>query len=65
MISIQDDIIQGQKWISTMVEKLLMYIESLRIVQRPQFESKGHEEINDAKLGSFDGTMGVVRHYIW
>jgi hypothetical protein len=65
MISTQDDIIQGQKWISTMVEKLLTYMESLGTVQHPQFESKGHEEKNDAKLGSFDGTMGVVRHYIW
>jgi hypothetical protein len=65
MISTQDDIIQGQKWISTMVEKLLIYMESLGTVQCPQFGSKGHEEKNDAMLGSFDGLMGVVRHYIW
>jgi hypothetical protein len=31
----QDDIIQGQKRISTVVEKLLVYMESLRIGQCP------------------------------
>jgi hypothetical protein len=64
MRSTQDDIIQGQKWISTMLEKLLVNLESLGTDQCPQFESKGHKETNDSKLGSFDGSMEVVRHYI-
>jgi len=65
MKSTQDNIIEGQKWISTMVEKLLVYMESLGIAQCLQFEYKGHKETNDAKLGSFDGNIGMVRHYIW
>jgi hypothetical protein len=65
MKSTQDDIIQGPKRISTMVEKLLMYMESSWTTQCPQSKFKGHKEINDAKLGSFDGNMGVVRHCIW
>jgi hypothetical protein len=65
MKSTQDDIIQGQKRISTMVEKLLVYMESSGNVQRPRSQSKGHNEINDAKLGSLHGSMGVVRHCIW
>jgi hypothetical protein len=48
-----------------MVENLLVYMESSRIVQCIQYKSKGHKETNDAKLGSFDGNMGVVRHCIW
>ncbi len=36
MKSTQDDIIQGQNHISTMVEKLLVYMESSRIIQCPQ-----------------------------
>ncbi len=40
-------------------------MESSRIVQCIQSKSKGHKETNDAKLGSFDGNMGVVRHCIW
>jgi hypothetical protein len=50
MKSTQDDIIQGQKHISTMVEKLLVYMESLGIVKCTQFEFEGHKETNDAKL---------------
>jgi hypothetical protein len=65
MRSTQDNIIEGQKWISTMVEKLLVYMESLRTIQCPQFEYKGHKETNDAKLGSYDGSIRMVRHYIW
>jgi len=38
MKSTQDDIIQGQNHISTMVEKLLVYMESSRIIQCPQFK---------------------------
>jgi hypothetical protein len=50
MKSTQDDIIQGQKHISTMVEKLLVYMESSRIVKCIQFKFEGHKETNDAKL---------------
>jgi hypothetical protein len=65
MKSTQDDIIQGQKRISTMVEKLLVYMESSRIVQCLRSKFEGHKETNDAKLRSFDGNMGVVKHCIW
>jgi hypothetical protein len=40
----QDDIIQGQKQISTVVEKLLVYMESSRIGQCPWFEYEGHKK---------------------
>jgi hypothetical protein len=65
MKSTQDDIIQGQKRISTMVEKLLVYMESSKTTQCFRSKCEGHKETNDAKLGSFDGNMGVVRHCIW
>lgn len=48
MKSTQDDIIQGQKRISTMVEKLLMYMESSRTTQCFRSKFEGHKETNDA-----------------
>jgi hypothetical protein len=50
MKSTEDDIIQGQKHISTMVEKMLVYMESSKIVQCIQSKYEGHKETNDAKV---------------
>jgi hypothetical protein len=63
--STQDELVQGQKKMETMIHELLAYVKSLGIVCGNLYGSEGQKETNVSKLQSNDNIMGVVRQFIW